>query len=75
MLVTTHTSLSFIKAMKYYQIRYTIKVFFKECKQNININNCQSSDFNAYIASITLSFDNYTLFVLRKRFDNYETIG
>lgn len=75
MLVTTDTSLTFIKAMKYYQIRWTIEVFFKECKQNMDINNCQSTDFDAYIAGITLSFINYTLLALRKRFDDYETFG
>lgn len=75
MLVTTDTSLTFVKAMKYYQIRWAIEVFFKECKQNMDINNCQSTDFDAYIASITLSFINYTLLGLRKRFDDYETFG
>jgi IS4 transposase len=46
LLVTTDRKLSFIKAMRYYQIRWSIEVFFKDCKQNLGLNNCQSSDFD-----------------------------
>jgi hypothetical protein len=61
--------------MKYYQIRWSIEVFFKERKQNLNINNCQSADFDAHIAWITLSFISYKMLSLRKIFDDYETMG
>jgi len=50
LLITTDDSLSFIKAMKYYQIRWTIEVFFKEAKQNLGLGKCQSNDFDALIA-------------------------
>jgi Transposase DDE domain len=75
MLVSTDTDLSFSNAMKYYQIRWSIEVFFKECKQNLNIEKCQSTDFDAHIAWITLSFISYMILSLRKRFDDYETMG
>ena len=50
MLISTDTDLTFTNAMKYYQIRWSIEVFFKECKQDLNINKCQSTDFDAHIA-------------------------
>lgn len=75
MLVCTDLSLSFVNAMKYYQIRWSIEVFFKECKQNLGLNNCQSTDFDTHIAWTTLTFISYTILALRKRFDDYETMG
>ena len=75
MLISTDTSLNFITAMKYYQIRWSIEVFFKECKQNMGLNKCQSTDFDAYTATITLCFVNYIILAMRKRFDDYETFG
>src|SRR5680860_1273138 len=75
MLITTDKKLGFIKAMKYYQIRWSIEVFFRDCKQNMGLNKCQSIDFDAYIASISICFMNYIVLSLRKRFDDYETLG
>jgi hypothetical protein len=75
MLICTDQKLSFLKAMKYYQIRWSIEVFFKECKQNLNINACQSTDFDSQIAHITICFMQYITLSLRKRFDDYETFG
>ena len=75
MLISTDTDLTFSNAMKYYQIRWSIEVFFKDCKQNLNINKCQSTDFDAHIAWITLSFISYMMLSLRKRFYDYETMG
>ena len=61
--------------MKYYQIRWSIEVFFKDCKQNLGLNGCQSTDFDAHIAHVSIVFMNYMLLSLRKRFDDYETLG
>jgi hypothetical protein len=61
--------------MQHYNIRWSIEVFFKECKQNLNVTKCQSTDFDAQIAWITLSYINYIMLALRKRFDDYETFG
>lgn len=75
LLITTDKGLSFINAMKLYQIRWSIEVFFKDIKQNLHFGKCQSTNFDAHIASITLCFMNYTLLTLVKRFDDCESIG
>lgn len=75
MLITTDKRLSFIMAMKYYQIRWSIEVFFKDAKQNLYLGKCQSTDFDAHIASISICFMNYMLLALSKRFESYETLG
>lgn len=75
MLICSDQKLTFIKAMKYYQIRWSIEVFFKDCKQNLNLNACQSTDFDANIAHISIVFMNYMILSLRKRVDDYETLG
>lgn len=75
MLVTTDATLSFMKAMACYQIRWSIEVFFKDAKQNLHLGKCQSTDFDAQIASISITFTNYIVLALTKRFENYETIG
>lgn len=75
MLVTTDLSLSFSNAMKYYQIRWSIEVFFKDAKQNLYLGKCQSTNFDAQIASISIAFTNYITLALTKRFESYETMG
>lgn len=75
MLISSDIKLTFIKAMKYYQIRWSIEVFFKDCKQNLGLNACQSTDFDANIAHISIVFMNYMVLSLKKRIDDYETIG
>jgi hypothetical protein len=56
-------------------MRWRIEVFFKDCKQSLNINKCKSTDFDAHIAWITLRFISYKMLSLRKRCDDYETMG
>ena len=75
MLISTDKSLTFTIAMKYYQIRWSIEVFFKDAKQNLHLGKCQSTDFDAHIASISICFMNYMLLALAKRFESYETLG
>lgn len=75
LILTTDTSLDYIKVMKHYQIRWTIEVFFKESKQYLNLGGCQSKDFDAQIADTTITMIQYILLTLRKRFDAYETRG
>jgi RNAse (barnase) inhibitor barstar len=75
LLVSTNEKLTFIKAMEYYQIRWGIEVFFKDCKQNLKLGDCQSKDFDAHIASISIVFMNYMVLALKKRFEDYETLG
>ena len=61
--------------MEYYQIRWSIEVFFKDAKQNLYLGKCQSVDFDTQIAAVAISLMNYMLLVLFKRFQSYESLG
>lgn len=75
LIVTTDTSLSFNDTYKIYQIRWTIEVFFKESKQYLGLGKCQSVDFDAQMAATTISFIQYIMLSLHKRYNAYESIG
>ena len=74
-LLTTDLKLSFIQMIEIYQIRWTIEVCFKEAKQLLGLGNCQSNDFDAQIADVTITMIQYILLTLRFRYDIYETKG
>jgi hypothetical protein len=67
LLVTTDLKLSFIKLMEIYQIRWSIEVFFKDTKQYLNLGKCQSTDFDAQIAEVTIVLMQYILLDFYKR--------
>jgi predicted nucleic acid-binding Zn finger protein len=73
--ITTDTSLSFIRMIKTYQIRWSIEVLYKEAKQLLGLGNCQSNDFDAQIADTTITMIQHILLTLRYRFDHYESRG
>jgi hypothetical protein len=73
--VTTNTSLSLVETMEIYGTRWTIEVFFRECKQYLQLGACQSADFDAQIASVTITFILYSLLSCLKRKGSYETLG
>ena len=73
--ITTNTKLGFTEMMKIYGFRWTIEVFFREAKQYLGLGKCQSQDFDAQIASITITFILYTLLAYLKRMEDYETLG
>jgi hypothetical protein len=75
LLVSTDQSLKFNTAMQHYQIRWSIEVYFKDCKQNLGLNNCQSVDMDSYFAHISLTMMNYMVLSIKKRFEDYESIG
>jgi len=75
LLLTTDLSLSFVKAMELYQIRWSIEVLFKECKQYLRLGKSQNTDFCGQIADATLTMITYTILTLYKRFEAYETLG
>jgi len=75
LLLTTDLSLSFVKAMELYQIRWSIEVLFKECKQYLRLGKSQNTDFCGQIADATLTMITYTILSLYKRFEAYETLG
>jgi len=67
LLATTDMSLNFIKLFELYQIRWSIEVFFKECKQYLGLGKCQSQDFDAQICSTTLTMIQFILLCYYKR--------
>ena len=74
-MLTTNRKLMFEKAFEIYTTRWTIEVFFKECKQYLRLGKCESTDFDAQIASTTLCMLQYNLFSVVKRFESYESFG
>ncbi|MBL0017616.1 MAG: transposase [Bacteroidetes bacterium] len=75
LLLTTDQSLSFTKAFDIYAIRWTIEVYFKESKQLLGLGNCQSRDFDAQIAAVTICMMQYLTLAHQKRIGSYHTIG
>ena len=61
--------------MEIYQIRWSIEVLFKECKQYLRLGKSQNTNFNGQIADTTIALITYTILSLEKRFKCYETIG
>ena len=74
-LLTTDFSLSFVKVMELYQIRWSIEVLYKECKQYLRLGKSQNTDFYGQIADASLTMITYTILTLYKRFEAYETFG
>jgi hypothetical protein len=75
LLLTTDLSLKFVQALELYQIRWTIEVLFKECKQYLRLGSCQNTDFDGQIADTTLVLITHTILTLKRRFEAYETMG
>ena len=73
--ITTDTSLSFIRMIEIYQIRWSVEVFFRETKQLLGLGKCQSNDFDAQVADTTVTMVQYILLTLKYRFEHYETMG
>jgi hypothetical protein len=73
--LTTDTSLSFIKLIELYQIRWTVEVFNKEAKGLLNLGGCRSSNFDARIADTTISMIACILLSFRFRYEHYESKG
>lgn len=61
--------------MDIYKIRWSIEVFFKECKQYLMLGKSQSTNFDSRIASITITMIIHTVLTLEKRFNAYEIMG
>jgi hypothetical protein len=73
--LSTDTNLNFIDMMEIYSARWAIEVLFKEMKQHLGLCNCQSRDFDAQIASVTISCILYTFLAYYRRINDYETLG
>ncbi|MBC8321485.1 MAG: transposase [Bacteroidetes bacterium] len=74
-LLTTDLTLSFVEAIELYQVRWTIEVLFKECKQYLRLGGSQNTDFDGQVADITITLATHTILSLQKRFSSYETMG
>ncbi|MDR1340960.1 MAG: IS4 family transposase, partial [Prevotellaceae bacterium] len=61
--------------MALYQIRWSIEVMYKECKQYLRLGKAQNTDFYGQIADASLTLITYTILTLYKRFEAYETMG
>jgi hypothetical protein len=66
LILTTDRKLSFVKALELYQIRWTIEVLFKECKQYLRLGACQNTDFDGQIADATLVLITHTILTLQR---------
>jgi len=75
LLLTTNLTLKFVQAIELYQIRWTIEVLFKECKQYLRLGACQNTDFDGQIADATMALITHTILTLQRRFEAYETMG
>ena len=73
--LTTNLKLNFAEMMDIYKIRWSIEVFFKECKQYLMLGKNQSTNFDAQIASLTITMITHTVLTLEKRFNSYQTMG
>jgi hypothetical protein len=73
--LTTNLKLTFAEMMDIYKIRWSIEVFFKECKQYLMLGKYQSTNFDAQIASLTITLITHTVLTLEKRFNSYQTMG
>ena len=74
-LLTTNIELDFEQTFEIYATRWTIEVFFKECKQFLRLGKCESRHFEAQIAAITICLLQYNILSVVKRFDGYESFG
>jgi len=61
--------------MELYQIRWSIEVLYRECKQYLRLGKSQNTDFCGQIADATMTMITYTILSLYKRFESYETLG
>jgi len=74
-IMNSDCKMSFLKTIEIYQIRWSIEVFFKEAKQYLGLGKCQSNDFDAHIAHISMTCILFMALALKKRFDCHQTIG
>ena len=72
--ISTDITLSFFQMMEIYKLRWCIEVFFKEIKQYLEFGKCQSRDFDAQIASISLCFLLYIFLVYYRSITAYKSL-
>ena len=75
LLLTTDTSLDFLKAYEIYAMRWSIEVFFADSKRLLGLADCSARDFSSQIAHVSLVMIRYNLLAFIKRANDYETLG
>ena len=75
MLVSTNIKLQLSNIIEIYKIRWTIEVFFKDCKQYVLLGKSQARDFDSQIADATLSMIRYIMLSYYQRTHHEMTIG
>lgn len=74
-LLTTNVKLDFLRAYKFYTMRWSIEVFFADSKRLLNLAGCSARDYSSQIAHVSLVMIRYNLLASVKRSLDYETIG
>jgi len=75
MILASDLNLSFNQVFEIYQIRWTIEVMFRECKQLFQMGVCQSNNLDHQIAHITITMFQHILLTILYRFEAYESRG
>jgi hypothetical protein len=73
--ISTDIKLDFVNMMEVYSIRWTVEVMFRELKQHLQLGRCQSRDFDAQIASVTISMILYMFLSYLRRKNAYDSVG
>lgn len=74
-LLTTDTSVDFMRAYEIYAMRWAIEVFFADSKRLLGLADYSARDFTAQLAHVLLVMIRYNLLASLKRSLDYETIG
>jgi len=74
-ILSTDLSSDFNQTVRVYQVRWSIEVFFKECKQLLGLGKSQSTDFDVQIADTTITMVQYIFLAVQNRMNNYESLG
>lgn len=74
-LLTTDTSLDFLRAYEIYAMRWSIEVFFSDSKRLLGLADCSARDLSSQIAHVSMVMLRYNLLAMTRRLFDYETIG
>lgn len=74
-LLTTDTTIDFMRAYEIYAMRWAIEVFFADSKRLLGLADCSARDYTSQLAHISLVMIRYNLLESLKRNLDYETIG
>ncbi len=75
LLITTDLSLDFVRAYRIYAMRWGIEVFYSDSKKYLNLNGCESTNFNQQLAHVPVVCMQYAIMSFVRRVCDYETIG